>query len=517
MARKPLVALVGRPNVGKSTLFNRLVGERLAVTNPIPGTTRDRLHGESYWNGVQFRVVDTGGIEVYQPKGTRDENPLSEGSYEFVPLIRQQAMIAIEQADVIVFVVDIRHGVTAADREITEILRRSSKPVVVAANKADDLTKADDHYEFYALGVGEVIPCSAVHGVGVGDLLDAAMAALPTGDWLREEEAESDHLRIAVVGRPNAGKSTLINKLIGEDRVIVSPVAGTTRDAIDTDIVWHGQQITLIDTAGIRRRGRIEPGVEQFSVIRAMNAIERCDVAILMIDAEQGVTEQDEHIAGYVLEQYKSLVVVVNKWDALDKHSTTMLRFDEKARERLHFIPYAPFIYISALTGQRIHQVLETANRVYEARHYRLSTSELNRMVRAAVQRHPPTMRGTRRLKIYFASQVRTAPPVLLFHVNDRSLIHFTYRRYLENCVREKFPFEGTPLRLSFRSAQAAPDRSEVDVRIVRDDEAYADEDYDLLDIGDAEYLDFDPDRDNDSDSTDEDGYYAAPTEDDRA
>jgi GTP-binding protein len=516
MARKPLVALVGRPNVGKSTLFNRLVGERMAVTNPIPGTTRDRLHGESYWNGVHFRVVDTGGIEVYQPKGGRDENPLSEGSYEFVPLIRQQALIAIEQADIIVLVVDIRHGITAADREITEILRRSSKPVIVAANKADDLTKADDHYEFYALGVGEVVACSAVHGVGVGDLLDHVIGALPEGDWQRDDDGESDHLRIAVVGRPNAGKSTLINKLIGEERVIVSPLAGTTRDAIDTDIMWHGQTITLIDTAGIRRRGRVEPGVEQFSVIRAMNAIERCDVAILVVDAIEGVTEQDEHIAGYVIEQYKSLVVVINKWDALEKDSTTMLRFNETARERLHFVPYAPFIYISALSGQRIHQVLETANRVYEARHFRVPTSELNRLLRAAVQRHPPPMRGTRRLKLYFASQVRTAPPVFLFHVNDRSLIHFTYRRYLENCVREKFPFEGSPLRLSFRSAQSAPERTGVDVRLIRgEDDIDFDEvgDYDALTADvEAEYLSYG----TDSDSTDDDGYYI-DTEDDRA
>lgn len=515
MARKPLVALVGRPNVGKSTLFNRLVGERLAVTNPIPGTTRDRLHGESYWNGVYFRVVDTGGIEVYQPKGTRDENPLAEGSYQFVPLIRQQAMIAIEQADVIVLVVDIHHGITAADREITEILRRSSKPVVVAANKADDLVHGDEHYEFYALGVGEVIPCSAVHGVGVGDLLDEVIRVLPEGDWQDGENTQNEHMHIAIVGRPNAGKSTLINKLIGEDRVIVSPVAGTTRDAIDTDISWHGQTLTLIDTAGIRRRGKIEPGVEQFSVIRAMNAIERCDVAILVVDAIEGVTEQDEHIAGYVLEQYKSLVVIINKWDAVEKDSTTMLRFDEEARKKLHFVPYAPFIYISALTGQRIHQVLETANRVYETRHFRIPTSELNRLLRAAIQRHPPTTRGTRRLKLYFVSQVRTAPPVILFHANDRSLVHFTYRRYLENTIREKFAFEGTPLRLSFRSAQSAPRNDGVSVVMARDDESDLDFDspeYDYYEGDEAGYLEFDPkSRDE---AVDDDGYYTdAPDE----
>ncbi len=513
MARKPLVALVGRPNVGKSTLFNRLVGERLAVTNPIPGTTRDRLHGESYWNGVYFRVVDTGGIEVYQPKGTRDENPLAEGSAQFIPLIRQQAMIAIEQAEVIVLVVDIHHGITAADREITEILRRSSKPVVVAANKADDLQSGEDHYEFYALGLGEVIPCSAVHGVGVGDLLDEVIRVLPEGDWLDDEHRENEHMHIAIVGRPNAGKSTLINKLIGEERVIVSPIAGTTRDAIDTEIAWHGQPITLIDTAGIRRRGRVEPGVEQFSVIRSMNAIERCDVAILVVDAIEGVTEQDEHIAGYIIEQYKSLVVIINKWDAVEKESTTMLRFDEEARKRLHFVPYAAFIYISALTGQRIHQVLEAANRVYETRHFRIPTSELNRILRAAVQHHPPTTRGTRRLKIYFGSQVRIAPPVILFHTNDRSLVHFTYRRYLENSIRDKFAFEGTPIRLSFRSAQSAPRNDNgVSVTMARDDES--DTDFDVPDYeyfmssddGDDGFIDFDSAARDEA--TDSDGYY---------
>jgi GTP-binding protein len=466
MSRKPLVALVGRPNVGKSTLFNRLIGERAAVTAPMPGTTRDRLHGDSFWNGVHFRVVDTGGIEVYQPKGTRDEAPLAEGSSQFIAEIRNQALIAMGQADVIVFVVDVRSGITAADEEIAEILRRTSKPVVIAANKADELKFKDHAIEFYGLGLGEVAACSAIHGPGVGDLLDAVIESLGAGEWQDDEDETSDHLRIAIVGKPNAGKSTLINKLIGEERVIVSPLAGTTRDAIDSDLTWHGQRVTLIDTAGIRRRGKIEPGVEQFSVIRAMGAIERCDVALLILDADQGVTEQDEHIAGYVLEENKSLVIVVNKWDVVDKDNATSLEFIEHVRSKLHFIPYAPIIFISALTGQRIHQVLEVANRVYEARFFRVPTSELNRILRAAVQYHPPTMRGTRRLKIYFATQVRTGPPIMLFYVNERSLVHFTYRRFLENRIRAEYPFEGTPLRLSFRTSQNSPKREGPDIRM---------------------------------------------------
>jgi len=454
MARKPNVALVGRPNVGKSSLFNRLVGERMAVTHDIPGTTRDRLHGESFWNGITFRVIDTGGIEVYQPKGSRDESPLAEGSKDFVPQIEAQAMAAVREADAIVFVVDIQHGITAADETISEILRRTEKPVIVAANKADDPKHAADAVEFYALGVGPVVAISAIHGGGVGDMLDelTAMLQAVSDQWAYEgEEDDDDHLRIAIVGRPNAGKSTLLNKLIGEERAIVSPMAGTTRDAIDTTIRWHNQPVTLIDTAGIRRRGRIEPGVEQFSVLRAFNAIERAQVAVLLIDGELGVTEQDEHIAGYVIEQYKSLVIAVNKWDAVTKDTHTMNAFTDTIRERLHFVPYAPIIFISALSGQRIHQVLETAQRVFETRFMRIPTSELNQIVRDAVEYHAPPTKGVRRLKIYYATQVRTDPPIFLFHINDKRLLHFTYERYLENRLRDAYPFEGTPLRLSFR------------------------------------------------------------------
>lgn len=450
MSHKPIIALVGRPNVGKSTLFNRLVGERMAVTHDTPGTTRDRLQSESFWNGLDFHVVDTGGIEIYQPKESRDESPLAEGSIEFVPQIKQQALLAVNEADAIIMVVDIGHGITAADEAIAEILRRTDKPVLIAANKADDLQKHQvDAYEFYGLGLGQVFPLSAIHGQGVGDMLDAVVEALDTFTDL--EEDEDDHLKIAIVGRPNAGKSTLLNRLIGEERAIVSPIAGTTRDAIDTRITWHKQPVTIIDTAGMRRRGKVEPGVEQFSVIRAMKAIERADVAVLVTDATLGITEQDEHIAGYVIDKFKSLVIVVNKWDTVEKDAYTIKEYEQTVRERLHFVPYAPLLFVSALTGQRIHQVLETVNRVWENRFVRVPTSDINNIIRRAVEKHAPPTKGTKRLKIFYGTQVRTSPPIFLMHINERRLLHFTYERYLENQIRQAFPFEGTPIRLSFR------------------------------------------------------------------
>ena len=452
MSRKPFVALVGRPNVGKSTLFNRLVGERVAVTHDIPGTTRDRLHGESFWNGLTFQVVDTGGIEVYQPAGARDDSPLAEGSKDFVKEIIDQAMIAIADADVIILVVDAQYGVTAADEAIAEILRRSDKPIIVAANKVDDRRHEAEVYDFYTLGLDSVIGISAIHGLGMGDLLDELVKTFGALDAELWDDEEDDHLKIAIVGRPNAGKSTLLNKLIGEDRAIVSAVAGTTRDAIDTDISYFGERVTLIDTAGIRRRGRIEAGVERFSVIRAMKAIGRADVALLVVDAGLGVTEQDEHIAGFIVDEYKSLVIVVNKWDMVEKDSHTLNAFSDKIRDRLHFVRYAPIVFISALDGQRIHQVLEVAYRVWEARFLRLPTADVNRLLREAIEKHPPHAKGTKRLKFLYAAQVRTDPPLILFHVNDPSQVHFTYKRYLENQVREAYEFEGTPIRLSFRA-----------------------------------------------------------------
>ncbi|MBI5931883.1 MAG: ribosome biogenesis GTPase Der [Chloroflexi bacterium] len=450
--KKPLVALVGRPNVGKSTLFNRLIGERRAVISDIAGTTRDRLQGDADWNGTLFTVVDTGGIEIFHPKaGQQSTEPLSEDSVQFIAQIRAQAMLAIQDADVIVMVTDTQQGVTAADEQVAEILQKSSKPIVIAANKADHHKAFDEAMDFYTLGLGEVIPLSALHGDGTGDLLDRVVALFPPAPEYGSEE-EEDHLKVAIVGRPNVGKSSLLNKLLGEERAIVSEIAGTTRDALDTDIQWHGQRVTLIDTAGIRRRGKIEPGIEQYSVLRALKAIQRADIALLLIDATEGVTAQDTHVAGTVLDELKSLIIVVNKWDLIEKDSYTIYEHTEKIKEAFSFMPYAPILFISAMTGQRVHQILEAAMSVYEERVRRISTSELNRIVREAVARHAPTSQDLRKLKIYYATQVRVDPPTFLFHVNEAELVHFSYERYLENSIREVFPFSGTPIRLSFRS-----------------------------------------------------------------
>ncbi len=455
MARKPLIALVGRPNVGKSTLFNKLVGERMAVTDDVPGTTRDRLQWEFDWRGIYFNVVDTGGIEVYQPRG--EQRVISEGSAEFVPQIKAQAMMAVEDADVVVLVVDAVAGITAADEEIATILQKTKKPVLVAANKVDHINHTLEAVEFFSLGLGEVYPISAIHGLGIGDLLDAVYEALPDELKQIDDPAEREHLKIAIVGRPNVGKSSLVNKLLGEERVIVSPIAGTTRDAIDSTISYYGESITLIDTAGIRRRGRIEPGIEKFSVIRAMRAIERADVALLLVDAVEGITDQDMHVAGYIMEAGKSVVLLINKWDAIEKDSMTLVQFEREVRGKFDFLPDPPILFISALTGQRIHQVLETAQKVWENRHFRIPTSEINRIVREAMTTHTPPVRGTRRLKILYASQVAANPPVILFHVNDVRLVHFTYKRFLENQIRKSYPFEGTPLRMSFRNRDSEP------------------------------------------------------------
>jgi GTP-binding protein len=449
--RKPIVALVGRPNVGKSTLFNRLVGERKAVTSEIPGTTRDRILADSDWRGVAFTVVDTGGIEIYEPSQSRNTAPLGEGSADFVPQIRAQALIAVEEADVVVMLVDAEQGVTAADEEIAEILRKASKPILVAANKADNEKRRTDAVEFYGLGVGEeVYPISAIHGTGTGDLLDGIVDALshaPPEDL----DAEDESLKIAIVGRPNVGKSSLLNRLLGEERAIVSPIAGTTRDAVDTHMTWEGMPITLIDTAGIRRRGSIEPGIEQYSVIRAFKALERADVALLLIDGEEGVTAQDTHIAGMIKDANRSVVIIVNKWDIVEKDNSTINTFTETVQQRFDFIAYAPILFISAKTGQRIHTVIPTAARVQEERLIRVPTNELNTLIREAMLKHAPPSRTGRKLKIYYGTQVRVDPPTFLFHVNDTELIHFSYERYLENQLREKYGFLGTPIRLSFR------------------------------------------------------------------
>ena len=448
---KPIVALVGRPNVGKSALFNRLVGARLSIVDETPGTTRDRLYADAEWAGVTFTVVDTGGIEFGAEDGwlvpDSEVSPLSVASPQYIRQIRAQAQVAIDEADVIVFLVDVQDGLTAADEEVAQILRRTHKPVIVAANKADNARLRQHALEFYALGLGEVYPISALHGTGTGDLLDQVVASFP-----REEEAEEiEAVKIAIVGRPNVGKSSLLNKLLGEERAIVSPIPGTTRDAIDTFLEWEGTPVMLIDTAGIRRRGRIERGIEKYSVIRALRAINRADVVLLLIDATEGVTAQDAHIAGYILEESKSVVVVVNKWDAIEKDTYTMQEYTLHVREALKFMDYVPVLFISALTGKRVDRVIPTALEVHEARQHRIPTGELNRLIQDAVARHAPPSKRGKRLKIYFVSQPEVAPPTFVFHVNDPDLVHFSYERYLENRIREHYPFVGTPLRLIFR------------------------------------------------------------------
>lgn len=443
---KALVALVGRPNVGKSTLFNRIVGRRIAVVSEVPGTTRDRLYGESEWNGVAFSLVDTGGIEV--TTGWHTE-PLSQDSERFLPLIRQQAAIAIQDADVIVQVVDGQVGVTAADQEVADILRQSKKPVIVAANKLESTRLTDHVYEFYELAVGDVFPVSALHGYGSGDLLDAIVMAIPPSD---PDEEEDETIKIALMGRPNVGKSTLVNKLIGEERVIVSSIPGTTRDAIDTRFRWHEQQFTLIDTAGIRRRGKIEPGVEKYSVLRAMKALNRADVALLLLDAEEGITAQDTHVAGMVLEEDAGVIVLVNKWDLVVKDTYTIREYEQDIRYQLNFLPYVPLLFISAKTGQRVSKILPTVLEVNEARYQRVQTSALNKFMREAVAQHPPPGKGGRRVKFFYATQASVAPPTFVFFVNKPDWVNFGYKRYLENRLRELWPFVGTPIRMFFRA-----------------------------------------------------------------
>ncbi len=452
---KPIVALVGRPNVGKSTLFNRLAEERLAVVDDIPGTTRDRLFAEAEWAGVVFDIIDTGGIDPTQGGSGRKSEPLSIGSAEFIEQIRTQAEIAIQEADVVLFIVDVESGVTPADREVAQILRRYQRkrdgkpypPVLLVANKADSEARRLQTMQFYELGMGEPYPVSAIHGTGTGDMLDALVAVFEQ----HGEESEDESVKIAIVGKPNVGKSSLLNRLLGEERAIVSAIPGTTRDAIDTRLVFKGVPITLIDTAGIRRRGHIEPGVEKYSVIRSMSAIERADVALLVVDATSGLTAQDTHIAGYILESWKSAILVVNKWDAIPKDTYTMDNFTKTVRQELNFMDYIPVLFISALTGQRVNQVLPLTLQVQEERLVRISTSQLNQVLQKAQDTHPAPSHAGRQLRIYYATQVRSDPPTFLIYVNDPKLCHFTYLRYLENRLREVYPFHGTPIRLVLR------------------------------------------------------------------
>ncbi len=447
MSARVLVALVGRPNVGKSTLFNRIVGKRLAVVSAVPGTTRDRLYANAEWGGITFTVVDTGGIEFTEGHHTA---PLSEDSERFLPAIREQAAIAIQDADVIVQVVDGQSGVTAADREIAAILRRTEKPTLVAVNKLESSRLWDTAYEFYELALGDVFPVSALHGAGSGDLLDAIVNAMP--DWASDEEEEDDSVKIAFLGRPNTGKSTLLNRIIGEERVIVSPIAGTTRDAIDTKFRWHDQDFTLIDTAGIRRRGKIDPGVEKYSVLRAIRSLQRADVALLLVDAQDGVTAQDAHIAGMLTEEKAGVIIVVNKWDAVEKDTHTMSEAEKRFRHDLNFLPYAPILFISARTGQRVNKIMPLVVEVNEARFKRIPTGPLNKLVREATTSHVPPSKGGKRVKFFYTTQPSVAPPTFIFFVNKPEWVHFSYQRYLENQLRDTFGFAGTPIRLIFRA-----------------------------------------------------------------
>ena len=433
---KPLVAIVGRPNVGKSMLFNRLVGKRLSIVEDTPGVTRDRLYAECEWCGRTFDMVDTGGIE-----------PSTDS--EILLFMREQAQIAIDAADVIVLVTDIRTGVTAADKDVANMLLRSRKPVVLAVNKADSTGPEDPAvYEFYELGLGDPIAVSAVHGHGTGELLDACLAHLPPRE---EEEEEDDSIKVAVIGKPNVGKSSLINCILGEKRVIVSNVAGTTRDAVDTPFENDKGKYVFIDTAGIRRRSKVDERVEKFSVMRAQLAIERADVCVIMIDARDGVTDQDTKIAGLAHEAGKASIIVVNKWDLVEKETGTMEKMRKDVMRDLSFMSYAPVLFISALTGQRTDRLFELINFVNDQSNMRISTGMLNDVLADAQARvQPPTDKG-RRLKIYYMTQTGIKPPNFVIFCNYRELFHFSYQRYLENQIRGVFGLEGTPIRLVIR------------------------------------------------------------------
>ncbi len=440
---RPIVAVVGRPNVGKSTLFNRLIGERRAIVEDEPGTTRDRVYGIADWGGIEFTIVDTGGLQ--------DESEWATGSLaDIARHTRDQARSAINEADVIVFIVDAKIGLSSGDHEVADLLRRADKPTILVANKADNATRREGAVDFYELGLGDPIPISAHHGSGTGDLLDRVVEALPEA----EEEPDTEGPNFAIVGRPNVGKSRLLNSLLGQERAIVSDVPGTTRDSLDTQLIWANHPLTLIDTAGIRRRGRVEQGIERFSVLRSMRAIDRSDVVLLVIDANDGFTAQDLHIAGYVEEQKKGMVVVVNKWDLVEKSPRSMDEYRAKAREALDFMPYASLVFISAKFGQRVQQVLETGFLVVQERQRRVSTGALNKILREAVASHPPASKPGKWLKFYYATQADISPPTFVFFCNDPAQVHFSYRRYLENQLRETFGFSGTPLRLSFRGRE---------------------------------------------------------------
>ena len=433
---KPVVAIVGRPNVGKSTLFNVIAGDTISIVKDTPGVTRDRIYADCTWLNMNFTLIDTGGIEP-------------DSSDIILSQMREQAEIAIATADVIVFIVDVRQGLVDADSKVADMLRKSHKPVILAVNKVDSLAKfGNDVYEFYNLGIGDPIPVSGASRLGIGDLLDAVVAHF---DASQMEEEEDDRPRIAVVGKPNVGKSSLINKLLGENRVIVSNIAGTTRDAVDTEIVHNGVPYVFIGTAGLRRKNKIKEDLERYSIIRTVTAVERADVVIIVIDAKEGITEQDAKIAGIAHERGKGIIVAVNKWDAIEKNDKTIYQYTNKLKETLSFMPYAEYIFISAETGQRLPKLFELVDAVRQNQNMRVATGVLNEIVSEAVaMQQPPSDKG-KRLKIYYVTQVAVKPPTFVVFVNDKELMHFSYTRYLENQIRNAFGFRGTSLKFLIR------------------------------------------------------------------
>ena len=433
---KPIVAIVGRPNVGKSTLFNCLAGEMISIVKDTPGVTRDRIYADVTWLDHTFSLIDTGGIEP----DTGDE---------MLSYMRQQAEIAIDHADVIIFLVDVRQGLVDDDYKVADMLRRSHKPIVLVVNKVDDINKLmPDVYEFYNLGLGEPWPVSSTNRLGLGDMLDELISHFPPE---MEGEEEDERPRIAIVGKPNVGKSSLVNKLLGENRVIVSDIAGTTRDAIDTTVVKDGKEFVFIDTAGLRRKSKIKEDIERFSIVRTVAAVERADVVVCLIDASEGVTEQDAKICGIAHERGKGLIIAVNKWDAIEKNDKTIYKFTEEIRQMISFAPYAELVFISAKTGQRIGKLFDSIEAVIENQNLRISTGVLNEiMAEATAMQQPPSDKG-RRLKLYYITQVAVKPPTFVIFVNDKKLMHFSYTRYLENRIRDSFGFAGTPLRFFIR------------------------------------------------------------------
>ncbi|RLQ95087.1 ribosome biogenesis GTPase Der [Falsibacillus albus] len=431
---KPVVAIVGRPNVGKSTIFNRIVGERISIVEDIPGVTRDRIYSNAEWLTHEFNIIDTGGIEI--------------GDAPFIEQIRQQAEIAIDEADVIIFLVNGREGATAADEEVAKILYRSKKPVVLAVNKVDNPEMRDQIYDFYSLGFGDPHPISGSHGLGLGDLLDEVVRAFPAQ---QEDEYSEDVIKFSLIGRPNVGKSSLFNALLGEDRVIVSDIEGTTRDAVDSAYSFEGQEYVIIDTAGMRKKGKVYESTEKYSVLRALRAIERSDVVLVVLNGEEGIREQDKRIAGYAHEAGRAVVIVVNKWDAVEKDEKTMKLFEQNIREHFQFLSYAPIVFVSAKTKKRLHTLMPVIDMASENHSLRVQSSILNEVIMDAIAMNPtPTDKG-KRLKVFYATQVAVKPPTFVIFVNEPELMHFSYERFLENRIREAFGFEGTPIRIISR------------------------------------------------------------------